>query len=195
MVHASAAVPVRVPLVRSVASGFSIGSVCRVAVVCMMALLLAGCGFRPAGTLEAGGLAGTRVIDVNGQSDVAWALSRRLDLYGVPEPAEDPDAERFLRLLGEDFQQRQMTVTPGARTGEFELIASARFELLGADGRVLIEPRTVRADAIYLRDRSNLLGSSQEERRLREELRDDLVRRILSAVSVVAGQPARNPSS
>lgn len=162
---------------------------------CLIMLLVAGCGFRPAGTLEASGLAGTRVIDVMGQSEVAWALSRRLDIYGVPEPAGDMAAERVLRLLDEGFEQRQMTVTPGARTGEFELIASARFELLGADGRVLIEPRTVRADAIYLRDRSNLLGSSQEERRLREELRDDLVRRILSAVSVVAGQPARAGSS
>ena len=162
---------------------------------CAVALLVAGCGFRPAGTLEASGLAGTRVIDVIGQSEVAWALSRKLDIYGVPEPAEDMAAERVLRLLGEDFEQRQMTVTPGARTGEFELIASARFELLGADGSVLIEPRTVRADAIYLRDRSNLLGSSQEERRLREELRDDLVRRILSAVSVVAGQPVRASST
>lgn len=152
----------------------------------LLALVLTGCGFRPAGSLQASGLAGTRVIDVAGQSDLARALSRRLDLYGVPEPAEDMGAERVLRLLGEDFERRQVTVTDGALTAEYELIGTARFELLGADGSVLIEPRAIRADAIYRRDRSNLLGSSEEERRLREEIRDDLVARILSAVSVVA---------
>lgn len=153
----------------------------------LLALLVAGCGFRPAGTLQAGGLAGTRVVDVAGESELARALSRKLDLYGVPEPADDMGAERVLRLLGEQFERRQVTVTSGALTAEYQLIGTARFELLGADGRVLIEPRAIRADAIYRRDRSNLLGSSEEERRLREEIRDDLVARILSAVSVVSG--------
>jgi outer membrane lipopolysaccharide assembly protein LptE/RlpB len=160
----------------------------------LVALLLAGCGFRPAGTLQASGLAGTRVIDVAGQSELARALSRRLDLYGVPEPAADMGAERVLRLIGEDFERRQVTVTDGALTAEYELIGRARFELLGADGRTLIEPRTIRADAIYRRDRANLLGSSEEERRLREEIREDLVARILSAVSVVAGSSGGSAS-
>ncbi|HSG88661.1 MAG TPA: LPS assembly lipoprotein LptE [Pseudomonadales bacterium] len=165
------------------------------ALALVLALGLAGCGFRPAGTLEASGLAGTRVIDTAGESEVAWALSRRLDLYGVPEPAANMGAERVLRLLDERFERRQVSVTGGARTAEYELVASATFELLGADGTVLIEPSTVRADAIYLRDRNNLLGSSGEERRLRDELRDDLVRRILSAVSVVAGSTGSVPAA
>jgi LPS-assembly lipoprotein len=165
------------------------------ALALLLAFGLAGCGFRPAGTLEASGLAGTRVIDTAGESEVAWALSRKLDLYGVPEPAENMGAERVLRLLDERFERRQVTVTAGARTAEYELVASATFELLGADGAVLIAPSTVRADAIYLRDGNNLLGSSGEEKRLREELRDDLVRRILSAVSVVSGSAVTVPAA
>jgi outer membrane lipopolysaccharide assembly protein LptE/RlpB len=157
-------------------------------------LLLVGCGYRPAGTLEVDTLAGTRVIDAAGETDVAFAISRQLDLYGVPEPAADMGSARTLRVLDESWERRQLTVRPDARTAEWELTGSARFELLGADGGTLIEPRTVRADAVWQRDPANLLGSSNEERRLREEITDDLVRRILSAVSVTSGGAVSRPS-
>ena len=149
-------------------------------------VLLGGCGFRPAGTLEASGLAGTRIVDVAGETDIGHALSRRLDRYGVPEPAADMGAARVLRVLDERVEKRQLSLQADARTAEYELVASATFELLGADGTVLIEPRTIRADSQYLRDVGNLLGTSNEERRLREELRGLLVERILSAVSIVS---------
>ena len=149
-------------------------------------MVLGGCGFRPAGTLQASGLAGTRIVDVVGETDIGYALSRKLDLYGVPEPAANMGAARVLRVLGEQVEKRQLTIAPDARTAEYELVASATFELLAADGTVLIEPRTVRADSQYLRDVGNLLGTSGEERRLARELQAMLVDRILSAVSVVS---------
>ncbi len=158
-------------------------------VVVVAALLVAGCGFRPAGTLQASGLAGTRIVDTVGETDIGYALSRKLDLYGVPEPAADMGAARVLRVLGENLEKRQLSIAPDARTAEYELVASATFELLAADGTVLIEPRTIRADSQYLRDVGNLLGTSGEERRLARELRAMLVERILSAVSVVSADP------
>lgn len=165
-------------------------SVTRGAIAVLLgAVLVAGCGFRPAGTLQASGLAGTRIVDAVGETDVGYALSRRLDLYGVPEPAGDMGAARVLRVLGENIEKRQLSIAPDARTAEYELVASATFELLGADGTVLIEPRTIRADSQYLRDVGNLLGTSGEERRLTRELQAMLVERILSAVSVVTADP------
>lgn len=165
-----------------------------VVLTALLALTAGGCGYRPAGTLEVDTLAGTRVIDAAGETDVAYGISRQLDLYGVPEPALDMGAVRVLRILDESWERRQLSVGPDARTAEWELIGSARFELLGPDGATLIEPRTVRADALFQRDRSNLLGSSGEQRRLRSEITDNLVRRILSAVSVVAGGAVSRPS-
>lgn len=154
--------------------------------VLLGALLVSGCGFRPAGTLQASGLAGTRIIDTVGETDIGYALSRKLDLYGVPEPAPNMGAARVLRVLGESLEKRQLTIASDARTAEYELVASATFELLAADGAVLIEPRTVRAESQYLRDVGNLLGTSGEERRLTRELQAMLVDRILAAVSVVS---------
>lgn len=159
------------------------------ALLCVATLLLGGCGFRPAGTLHASGLAGTRIIDVSGETDVGYALSRRLDLYGVPEPAADMGAARVLRVLSESVEKRQLTIAPDGRTAEFELIAKTTFELIGADGEVLIAPRTVVADSLYRRDLNNLLGTSGEERRLTDELQRQLVERVLSAVSVVSERP------
>ncbi|MEE4299434.1 MAG: LPS assembly lipoprotein LptE [Pseudomonadales bacterium] len=153
------------------------------------ALLVTACGFRPAGTLQASGLAGTRIVDTVGETDIGHALSRKLDLYGVPEPAPNMGAARVLRVLGENLEKRQLSIASDARTAEYELVASATFELLAADGSVLIEPRTIRAESQYLRDVGNLLGTSGEERRLTRELQAMLVDRILSAVSVVSADP------
>lgn len=166
----------------------------RVAGLALLLAALVGCGFRPAGTLQSSSLAGTRIIDVPGETDIGYALSRQLDLYGVPEPAPDMAAARVLRVLNETIERRQLTLAPDARTAEWELLATATFELLASDGTVLIEPRTVRADSVFLRDVNNLLGTSGEERRLAKELRGQLVDRILSAVSVVGRAPSAVPA-
>ena len=165
------------------------------AILAACLVLLGGCGFRPAGTLQASGLAGTRIIDVRGETDIGYALSRKLDLYGVPEPAADMGAARVLRVLDENVEKRQLTLAPDARTAEYELVVSATFELLGADGSVLIAPQTVSIDSLYLRDVTNLLGTSGEERRLTRELQARLVDRILAAVSVVSSGAVNRPAS
>lgn len=158
----------------------------RFLVLLLACLLLVGCGFRLAGSIDNAGLAGTRVVDASrdGSSELAWSITQDLRLRGVPAAAEGED-RRVLRVLEETWERRPLTLTSGARTAEYELVGRAEFELLGRDGRVLIPPRTIMADAVYLRDGERLLGSSQEEARLRKEIQDELVRRILTAVAAV----------
>lgn len=152
----------------------------------LLLTLLAGCGYRLAGSIDSASLAGTRVVDASrsGGSELVWSLEQDLKLRGVAASA-DGEGRRVLRILGETFERRPLTLTSEARTAEYELIGRAEFELLGGDGRVLIPTRSIMADGVYLRDSSRLLGSSQEEARLRKEIRDELVRRILIAVAAV----------
>lgn len=154
--------------------------------VLLASLLLVGCGFRLAGSIDNANLAGTRVVDAShaGSSDLVWSLEQDLKLRGVPAAGEGEN-RRVLRILEESWERRPLTLTSGARTAEYELVGRAEFELLGRDGRVLIPPRSIIADAVYLRDGDRLLGSSQEEARLRQEIQSELVRRILTAVAAV----------
>ncbi len=157
-------------------------------VVCVgILLLLAGCGFRPAGTLDSSALQGTRVIDATpgGSSELVWNLRQDMKLRGVP-PAEDIEDAQVLRVIAETWERRPLSLTAGARTAEYELVGRADFELLRRDGSVLIPARSVRAESVYLRDPERLLGSSQEEARLRTEIQTELVRRILTAVAAVS---------
>ncbi|MGD1989433.1 MAG: hypothetical protein PVJ93_08275, partial [Pseudomonadales bacterium] len=73
-----------------------------------------------------------------------------------------------------------------ARVGEFELITTVRFDLLAEDGTPLLEPQTLITDALYLRDRGQLLGSREEARTLRREMVQRLARRMLQAAMVKA---------
>ncbi len=158
----------------------------RLLLASLLLMLVAGCGYRLAGSIDSASLAGTRVVDASraGGGELAWSLEQDLKLRGVPASAEG-ESRRVLRVLGETFERRPLTLTSGARTAEYELVGRAEFELLGGDGRVLIPARSIMADGVYLRDPARLLGSSQEEASLRREIRDELVRRILIAVAAV----------
>ncbi|MEY3041001.1 MAG: hypothetical protein RLZZ174_83 [Pseudomonadota bacterium] len=149
-----------------------------------MALLLVGCGFRPAGTLALDRLANTQVEDLTGRSEVAFELAQQLDLEARGR-REDAPALR-LRILEERYDERPLTITSGARVGEFELIATLRFDLLGEDGAVLLAPQTLTTDALYLRDQGQLLGSREEARTLKSEMRARLARRVLQAAMIKA---------
>lgn len=149
-----------------------------------MALLLVGCGFRPAGTLALDRLANTQVEDLTGRSEVAFELAQQLDLEARGR-REDAPALR-LRILEERYDERPLTITSGARVGEFELIATLRFDLLGEDGAVLLAPQTLTTDALYLRDQGQLLGSREEARTLKTEMRARLARRVLQAAMIKA---------
>jgi len=158
----------------------------RLLLASLLLILVAGCGYRLAGSIDSTSLAGTQVVDASrsGGGELAWSLEQDLKLRGVPAAAEG-EGRRVLRVLGETFERRPLTLTSEARTAEYELVGRAEFELLGGDGRVLIPTRSIMADGVYLRDSARLLGSSQEEARLRSEIRSELVRRILIAVSAV----------
>ena len=158
----------------------------RLLLASLLLMLVVGCGFRLAGSIDSASLAGTQVVDASrsGGAELAWSLEQDLKLRGVAASA-DGEGRRVLRVLDETFERRPLTLTSEARTAEYELIGRAEFELLGGDGRVLIPMRSIMADGVYLRDSSRLLGSSQEEARLRKEIRDELVRRILIAVAAV----------
>ncbi len=156
----------------------------RALVALSLALLLAGCGFRPAGTLALDRLSNTQIEDLTGRSEVAFELAQRLDLEARGRQ-EDAPALR-LRILEERYDERPLTITSGARVGEFELITTLRFDLLGADGAVLLPPQTLTTDALYLRDQGQLLGSREEARTLKSEMRDRLARRVLQAAMIKA---------
>ena len=85
-------------------------------------------------------------------------------------------------------------VTGGNRgsetAAEYGLIGEVEFELRDAAGQTVISRRTISADAIYLRDATNVTGSIEEERLLRREIHQELTRRILTAVRVTSGGAA-----
>jgi outer membrane lipopolysaccharide assembly protein LptE/RlpB len=115
---------------------------------------------------------------------VAFEVAQQLRLEAQGLSDEAPALR--LRILEERFDERPLTITSGARVGEFELITTVRFDLLAEDGTPLLEPQTLITDALYLRDRGQLLGSREEARTLRREMVQRLARRMLQAAMVKA---------
>ena len=51
---------------------------------------------------------------------------------------------------------------------------------------MLLAPQTLTTDALYLRDQGQLLGSREEARTLKSEMRARLARRVLQAAMIKA---------
>ena len=149
-------------------------------VLLVLSLDLAGCGFRPAGpfpcTPGKHGSGGS-----HGALEVAFEVAQqlRLEAQGL---SDDAPALR-LRILEERFDERPLTITSGARVGEFELITTVRFDLLAEDGTPLWSPRPSSPTPSTFgigASCSDPGGSST----LRREMVQRLARRLLQAAMV-----------
>lgn len=157
--------------------------------LCMIVLsLVAGCGFHLRGTQGAGlSLERIHVSGANAYGEFVQELKgslRRADTAVVEEPADAPIS---LRVLGEKTTRRAVATTRDITVSEYELRMAVEFELLGKGNEPLIEPMELIAERIYVFDRSSLVGSSEEEELLKEEMRRDLVRQMIQRVNAVAG--------
>jgi LPS-assembly lipoprotein len=148
----------------------------------VVAAPLVGCGFRLAGGPGAGDLDGVWVSPAPSDSAIARRLVRRVETAGGERAASAAVARWTIRLSDESFRRRSLTVTPEARTAEYELTGAVTFSVRGGDGSVLLADRRIEARAIYRRERDNLLASAEEQALLTREIQRELAARVLRAV-------------
>lgn len=145
--------------------------------------LLAGCGFQPRG--EGAGVAGVpsplRVSGVSRFSALGRELSRQLRTAGVVESSDR--SATLLHIIKRDADSRVLSVDSRNKAVEFELEEAARFQLRTPDNQPLTEPQTVRVLRIQYRPRDAVLGSSTEAELLREDMRRELVQRMLQRIA------------
>ena len=156
----------------------------------MAAVLVAGCGFQ----LRTWELADTleRVrIEADESVDLRRELAEALRSAGVQVVAGEADL--VLRLAEQERERRRVATSGTALASEFELSLQVEFGVTTGDGRELAPPRVLRGErSVRLQD--NLLGGSAEQDLVIDELRSDLVGRILRAVAASASSEPAAPN-
>lgn len=152
--------------------------------VCLLAAL-AACGFRPRASLAlATDLGPVKVQTSDPYSPLGQGLSTALARAGA-ESAVDGQPATVLRLISETLDTRPLTVDDRAQVREYETRYRVQFDLVGADGKVLIAPQTVDLRREYTYDSVASAGSPAEQRLIQAELRRDMQAAILRRVDAV----------
>lgn len=157
----------------------------------ILIFLLAGCGFHLRGSQGVDvALERIHVSAANVYGAFVQELERTLQQSGIEVVDSSAAAPWSLRVLGERTSRRAIATTSRVQVSEYELRMEVRFELLDTNGDTVIEPVSLIAERIYSFDSSSLVGSSEEEELLKEEMRRDLIGQMIRRVDASVRSPA-----
>ena len=151
--------------------------------ISLLALAAAGCGFRLR-RWDIAGTLGTVRIDADRSVDLDRDLRQALTAAGVR--VVEGAADIVVALDRQRASQRSVAVTGAARTSEYELALQVDFALADGEGEELAPARLLQSERVVRLDRDNIVGSSEEQALLRAEMRQDLIGRMLRALSALA---------
>ncbi len=146
-------------------------------------LLLAGCGFHLR-TWDLGTSLDSARVEASQRHALAAPLRRVLSQSGVSE-ADEGESQIVVKLLDQRRNRRSVSVTGQARAAEYETTLEVRYQVYGADGTELIPPRWVRSERVFRVDRDNIVGNSEEQALLEQEMQNDLIQQILRSLVAV----------
>ncbi|HKI74444.1 MAG TPA: LPS assembly lipoprotein LptE [Pseudomonadales bacterium] len=157
-----------------------IGYLFRTSLLFAILLVVAGCGFHLRGT---GGdkisLTSISVTAANANGDMQRMLERTLKESGVELTAKAPYT---VHLTSEATTRRPVATTSDVQVAEYGLRLDIGFELTGAAGKTIIPDTTVSAERTYRFDTSSLVGNTEEEKLLYDEMRRDVADQIISRI-------------
>lgn len=151
-----------------------------------LAVLLSACGFqlRGTGTTELA----LKELDVsarNAYGETVTQLTRLLTSSGVKVYTGAPYK---LILTNEAENQRTASYSGSGRSAEYQLTTTLNYEIHGDRDRLLLDSK-VTADRSYVHDGNNLTGSDQEAAQVRQEMRNDLIQKLIARLQQLT--PAR----
>ncbi len=141
-------------------------------------IILYGCGFRLAGTGEfSTSLDNTAVQGVNTSKELQRIVENNLRVNSI-NIVEADEADAILTIHSEETEKIVLTLDNDGKAREFELILNIVFDVKSSDDSYLLAQQNISLNRDFVFDKSNLLGSNEEEVRLFSEMRVDAARLI-----------------
>jgi len=147
-------------------------------------LALGGCGFQPRGSVpQLDKLPGPVYISgIDRYSPLHRELSEQLQQAGVQLTHDGNSATSLLRIRDHRSGRRLFSVDSSNRAAEFELEESLKFSVRHVSRGELIEDQTVRVLRVLFRPDDQVLAREREEQQLRDDMRRDLVGRMIRRI-------------
>ena len=142
-------------------------------------LMLGGCGFHLRENAALPPEMNRVHLDVRGDSYFQRHLARALEVSGATIEDSPGPGIAELRVPTARFSRESLTAGGYVRITEASVRYNVRFEVLGADGRVLVPNQSIEMSREYSYDASNAVGNASQVEALQRGLNDDMVQAIL----------------
>ena len=160
----------------------------KLAAILLSLSLLSACGFSLRGSSNAElplELQTLQVLSQGGNNELMRALQRSLKSSNITV-IDDSQAGIYRLTIGtEQVSERVISVNSTARAGEYELSMSLSFQL-DSDAESVLGPEILSIERVYLADPNNAVAKSDEGQLIRKEMRQALVRQILTRLQALS---------
>lgn len=107
----------------------------------------------------------------------ATLVSRGFTLVESPE-----QADVTLEILKEERDDQIGAISASTETRQYLLYNTVTFQIKDSTGTVLVDPRSVTVSRSFIVDANQVLGSTSAELTLEQEMRQELVQRVINAL-------------
>ncbi|MEM7258228.1 MAG: LPS assembly lipoprotein LptE [Pseudomonadota bacterium] len=166
----------------------------RSVLIVLLSVSLAACGFNLRGSQQFGSeLVGQLYLEEQGNISVLQPLRKALTAQQVRFAAVRGDADTIVVLGNEVISRRVASVSSSGRVSEYELLHAVDLQTIRAvdgvrAGQLEItsdnqpKEKTVSVARDYTYDETDVLAKDDEERILRDEMADELVRHLVLVI-------------
>jgi outer membrane lipopolysaccharide assembly protein LptE/RlpB len=160
----------------------------RTTLVCILLLAMTACGFQPRGSGEATFAAALQPVLIQGMPDYhdfSRTLKRQLDEQGVATATDAAAAKAIIQVAPPRGDRQLLSVDSRNKTVEYIIRETLRFSLRSGEA-LLIADQQLAAERILFNPGTRLLGRTEEERLLRQDMYEELARRLLRRAAAVS---------
>jgi len=156
------------------------------ALALLFALIVTGCGFhlRQQAQLP-DALKDLRIEVADRFSPIGIELGRALKRAGATLHVAPEDKVAILRVHADTISTLPLSVSGTARVQEYQITHRIEFEVLAADGTVLIAKNSIERRRDYRFDETQALGAAAEDELARKELRRDTLAAVLRRIEAL----------
>ena len=148
----------------------------------MLMCSLIGCGFHMRGVTD---VAFNNVFIQGNTLVISNNLKKSLNTSGVKVLDSATNAELLLEMVGEESEKRILSLAGGGTVNEFELFYRVHYRTKAADAATWSQVQTVEARRDFTYSDANLLAKQDEEKRLNDNMRSDVISGILRRLAAL----------
>ena len=152
----------------------------KLSIAVLLSLLVSACGFQLRGQADLPPqMAQTYIAGTAADEGIGLELALLLQASGVEVVATPEAASAVFNARHVANKRRVLSVSGAAEVSEYELALLVTFSVQGRANDFTVEEQTITITRQYLHDPTSLLGISQEEADLVEEMQRDAARLII----------------